>query len=82
MTSCVEPSNDTDNLLLHEDDPLSARKTGLFGRAARPELQRLSETERALFEDLKRNRYDDRVRLEQKRVAYGHLLTALVRFGF
>jgi hypothetical protein len=46
------------------------------------ELQRLSESERILFEDLKRNRYGDRVRLEQERVAYGHLLAALAHLGF
>lgn len=46
------------------------------------ELPQLSETERSLFEDLKRNRFGDRVRLEQERIAYGHLLSALDKQGF
>lgn len=41
------------------------------------ELPQLSEAEGQLFEDLKRNRLGDRVRLEQERVAYGHLLAVL-----
>ena len=46
------------------------------------DLQRLIEPERRLFEDLKGNRFGDRVRLEQERIAYGELLAALRRQGF
>lgn len=46
------------------------------------DLQRLTEPERRLFEDLKGNRFGDRVRLEQERIAYSELLTALRRQGF
>jgi hypothetical protein len=40
-------------------------------------LQRLTEAEGRLFDDLKGHRFGDRVRLEQERIAYRSLLTAL-----
>ena len=40
-------------------------------------LQRLTDAESRLFDDLKGNRFGDRVRLEQERISYSSLLTAL-----
>jgi len=41
------------------------------------ELLRLNPAERALYDDLRRNRLGDRVRLEQERIPYGWLQRAL-----
>ena len=52
----------------------------LWVREERPfvgELPRLCEAERRLFEALKLNLYGDHVRLEQERIPYGCLVTAL-----
>ncbi|MDP9413218.1 MAG: DUF3322 domain-containing protein [Pseudomonadota bacterium] len=46
------------------------------------DLPRLTDTERRLFEDLKGNRFGDRVRLEQERIAYGELLRTLQGMAF
>jgi hypothetical protein len=40
-------------------------------------LERLTEPEQSLFEDLQRNRLGERVRLEQERIGYGWILSAL-----
>ena len=40
-------------------------------------LQRLTDAESRLFDDLKGNRFGDRVRLEQERISYSSLLTTL-----
>ncbi|MDP3749574.1 MAG: DUF3322 domain-containing protein [Phenylobacterium sp.] len=66
------------SLLMDEATLLTHRS--LWVREERPfvgELPRLSEAERRLFEDLKLNRYGDHVRLEQERITYGCLMTAL-----
>jgi hypothetical protein len=65
--------------LLMDEATLLAHQS-LWVREERPfvgELPRLSELERRLFENLKLNRYGDRIRLEQERIPYGHLMTAL-----
>jgi hypothetical protein len=56
----------------------------LWGREAAPhdgDLARLTEEERTLFDDLRRNRLGENVRLEQERIAYGQLLAALARIS-
>lgn len=67
------------------DEPTLLAHRPLWVGEERPflgDLQRLIEPERRLFEDLKGNRFGDRVRLEQERIAYGELLAALRRQGF
>lgn len=41
-------------------------------------LPRLTDGERALFEDLQRDRIGDRIRLEQERISFGHLQQAML----
>ena len=41
-------------------------------------LPRLTDGERALFEDLQRDRIGDRIRLEQERISFGHLEQAML----
>ncbi len=69
--------------ILMDEPTLPAHRTLWVGEE-RPflgDLTRLTTPERQLFEDLKRSRFGDRVRLEQRRVAYGALLAALRRRG-
>jgi hypothetical protein len=51
------------------EEPAAKRYTG--------ELYRLSSQEHALFDDLRHDRMGERIRLEQERVGYGWLRTAL-----
>ena len=71
------------SLLMDEATLLAHR--ALWVREERPfigALTQLSEAEGRLFEDLKTNRFADRVRLEQERITYGRLTAALEGAGF
>ena len=71
------------SILMDEETLLAHRQ--LWVREDQPflgELPLLSKAERGLFENLKGNRHGDRVRLEQERIAYHHLLAALDSQGF
>ena len=70
--------------ILMDEATLLAHQT-FWASEERPfpgDLTRLTEPEHRLFEDLKGGRFGDGVRLEQERIAYGELLTALRRHGF
>ena len=70
--------------ILMDETTLLAHRT-FWVREDRPflgDLPHLSDAERSLFEALKDNRYGDRIRLEQERIAYSQLLTALRDRGF
>jgi hypothetical protein len=47
------------------------------GNPYRGELTRLTASEAALYDDLRRDRLGDRVRLEQERVPYGWLVSTV-----
>lgn len=68
----------TQSILMDEATLLAHRASWV--REERPflgELLCLSQAEHQLYEDLKRNRFGDQVRLEQERVAYGLLVATL-----
>jgi hypothetical protein len=56
---------DRDTLLEHFQ--LGVREDSPF----KGDLERLTVTERALYDDLRRNRLGDQIRLEQERIRYG-----------
>ena len=62
---------DRETLLGHA--PLWVRESNPYDG----ELARLTSTERALYDDLRRNRLGERVRLEQERIPYGWVQRAL-----
>jgi hypothetical protein len=43
----------------------------------RAELSRLASSEQALYDDLRHNRFGERVRLEQERISYGWLVSTV-----
>ena len=69
--------------LLMDRETLLAHRS-LWGHEAVPydgPLARLTDVERALFEDLQFNRIGERVRLEQERISFGWLQQALQRIS-
>lgn len=70
----------TTSLLMDQETLLAHRK--LWGIEPRPEtaeLGRLTPLETTLYKDLCRNRWDERIRLEQERIGFGFLMDALER---
>jgi hypothetical protein len=70
----------TTSLLMDQETLLAHRK--LWGIEPRPEtaeLGRLTPLETSLYKDLCRNRWDERIRLEQERIGFGFLEDALGR---
>lgn len=70
--------------VLMDEETLSTHRP-MWVHEERPflgELVRLSDAERGVFEALKGNRFGDRIRLEQERIAYRHLLARLHAIGF
>jgi hypothetical protein len=68
----------TDSILMDEATLMDHRP--LWGQEQSPtgrELKRLKAPEERLYEDLRRNRFAETLRLEQERVSYTHLKAAL-----